>query len=494
MAAPIQYTVKAGDTLNKIAQSQGFSDYKAANMSGFDNPDVIQPGQVLTIGGASGPVMKEVPGIGTMTITPKSIPTTPTPTGVGENADGLYARTGVQPPTVPPPPGTANGYIAPPIAGMPAYPATPKTPATNITEAYKTLTDSISAIESRIQSAATPGAEEADLRVQLDAAKSKLAEFDVESLSAAEALHGQGRGASLGSINTQETLLNRTRALERLGFATEANTIATRLQTASDERSSLGDLAQTEYNLATKRLDIALGLQDELTKLSEKEQNNARQYLLDVVNFADGKSYTDLDKDTQAAITNAVANSPITLDMVRIALQSGADKAKAAAAGELRSVAGVGVVQIDPKTGKYKVIVPENPSPTPANNAPTYEKYLADQNLPLPSLTPSTLAKVRAEYDAKYGNASVSLGKLTADNKAELTQAGLGTAPASVQSYFLNSPAEFQDTYQRDVAIGKVKGSASLDQMIAAYTSWYAEKNKSSSSRDWTKLLAPTAK
>ena len=47
------YTVKAGDTLNAIAQKQGFKNYKDAGISGYSsgNPDLIRPGEVLTFGG-----------------------------------------------------------------------------------------------------------------------------------------------------------------------------------------------------------------------------------------------------------------------------------------------------------------------------------------------------------------------------------------------------------------------------------------------------------
>lgn len=49
-----KYIVKAGDNLNKIAAQYGFTDYKAANISGFGaNPDLITPGTELTIGNTS---------------------------------------------------------------------------------------------------------------------------------------------------------------------------------------------------------------------------------------------------------------------------------------------------------------------------------------------------------------------------------------------------------------------------------------------------------
>lgn len=46
------YTVKKGDTLNKVAGSYGFKSYKDAGITGYrsGNPDLIYEGEVLTIG------------------------------------------------------------------------------------------------------------------------------------------------------------------------------------------------------------------------------------------------------------------------------------------------------------------------------------------------------------------------------------------------------------------------------------------------------------
>lgn len=488
---PTQYTVKAGDTLNGIASSFGYKDYKAANIQGFgDSPDKITPGMVLTVGGV--PKTQEVPGIGTMTITPKALPTQ-TPNNTPGDLTGAYQRAGLVPPTTPAPAGTANGYTPPTVAGLPAYGsgigATEQ--IASFTKSYRDTLDTITALEGRIANSAAPSSEEQDLQRKLNDAKAKLASFDVETLSSEEALSGQGRGRTLGTVNTQKTILDRTRALERLGFVTEADSIATQLSSAKADRVAQGDIAQTQYNLATKKLDIALGIQDKINKVADDEKDNARQFLLDTVNFAAGKTYEQLDASTQQAITNAVANSPITLGMVKTALTTGAQRAAAQAAGELRSVSGVGIVQIDPKTGKWKVVVPENPTDAsaPANNAsaPSFVDYAAGQNLPVGLATAESLDKLREEYNAKYGSTSVSLGKLTPTNKNDLRQAALTNAAAPVQSYFLNTPPGFRDQYQRDVAAGKLKSNPSLDDIVQAYTEWYNSQN--SGTRDWTKLL-----
>lgn len=488
---PTQYTVKAGDTLNGIAGTFGFKDYKAANIQGYgDNPDKITPGMVLTVGGV--PKTQEVPGIGTMTITPKAIPTQ-TPSNSPGDLTGAYARAGLVPPSTPAPAGTANGYTPPVVAGLPAYGsgvgASEQIAA--LTKSYRDTLDTITSLEGKISSSAAPSAEEQDLQRKLNDAKAKLASFDVETLSSEEALSGQGRGRTLGTVNTQKTILDRTRALERLGFATEADSIATQLSSAKADRVAQGDIAQTQYTLATKKLDLALGIQDKINSISENERDNARQFLLDTVNFAEGKTYDQLDSSTQQAIIHSVANSPITLGMVKTALATGAERAAAQAAGELRSVSGVGVVQINPKTGTWKVVVPENPNDAspPSNNAaaPSFVDYAASQNFPVGFATAEKLDQLRQEYNAKYGSGTVSLGKLTPTNKNDLRQAALTNAAAPVQSYFLNTPPGFRDQYQRDVAAGKAKTNPSLDDIIQSYTEWYNSQN--SGSRDWSKLL-----
>lgn len=50
---PYQYTVKSGDTLNKIVQGMGFSDYKAAGITSVPsgNFDLVREGEVINIPG-----------------------------------------------------------------------------------------------------------------------------------------------------------------------------------------------------------------------------------------------------------------------------------------------------------------------------------------------------------------------------------------------------------------------------------------------------------
>jgi hypothetical protein len=116
-------------------------------------------------------------------------------------------------------------------------------------------------------------------------------------------------------------------------------------------------------------------------------------------------------------------------------------------------------------------------------DVPTFEEYVAQREQEeKQNFAPHFRdGQIRDEYDAKYGAASsiTSVGKLTNTNKNDLTQAGLANADPVAQSYFLNTDSSFRDFYSRGVASGKFPANASLDDVDAAYTEWYEEKEAS---------------
>lgn len=87
----------------------------------------------------------------------------------------------------------------------------------------------------------------------------------------------------------------------------------------------------------------------------------------------------------------------------------------------------------------------------------------------------STLYKQwEAEYQQSYGGGSsdVSTGKLTAEDKQRLTQAGLAGLTADVQNYFLNTEPAFQMYVARQTSGGSgAKTYSALDKM---YQDWLA--------------------
>lgn len=352
----------------------------------------------------SEPQVKSLPGIGTLTVTPKqsisqSAVPIPQKTDVGDNASGLYARTGVTPPattdtntnglyqveksntpegyeTIFYPAGkTPDASLAYPgapapsatkptfVPGLPSYPQdTPTTPQSDLSTLAKNMSDQIDEISKKILASDTPTDEETALQKELVDKKAQLATFDTDLQTRLNNLTGQGRGTTLPTIALQDAQERRSSALERLGLAQEADTLTNQLSLATEDRKNMSQEAQDEYNLATKKFDIALNLQDKISSLNQTQQDKARQYLLDVVTFAGSKTYDQLDPTTQNEITKTVANSPITLDMVKTALSSASEKAEATANGNLRTIPGLGLVQVDPKTLKYKVVIPENVS------------------------------------------------------------------------------------------------------------------------------------
>lgn len=83
------------------------------------------------------------------------------------------------------------------------------------------------------------------------------------------------------------------------------------------------------------------------------------------------------------------------------------------------------------------------------------------------------------QYSKLY---SISTGKLTPTEKSNLERAGLSGAEGASQSYFLSTPAAFQDEFARKVASGAVT-TADLDSLHAAYTEWSGSQQNSSSAK-----------
>ena len=106
-------------------------------------------------------------------------------------------------------------------------------------------------------------------------------------------------------------------------MAQDAENIINLLNMTQAQRQNQGEVAQAQFNLAAKKLDIAMGVQKEMTRISDDEKDSARSFLLDVIDFAQGKEYAELDPQTQQAINNAVADSPLTLGMIKNALHNG---------------------------------------------------------------------------------------------------------------------------------------------------------------------------
>lgn len=321
-------------------------------------------------GVAASPTVTPVPGVGTLTTTPKAIPGleggAPLVNGQDPNIGGLYARTGVPAPS----PLTAatpaqatnanNGVykdannnvfkadgtpidqatfqsmglnidhintkdnIAPP-AQAPVFGAADPT-TSPVIKAYQDLSKQLGDISASILANATATPEEKALAEELNTKKAALDSFDLETMKRAEAYSGQGRGQTTSFVAQNVTQDARTRALQRLGFAQDVSNDTNQLALLQKNRADLTDAEKTEYDLAGKQVDIALNVSKEMDRLDTEHQDKARQYLLDVIDFSKGKSWDELDQATQAQIIASVANSPITLGMVKSALENSSSK------------------------------------------------------------------------------------------------------------------------------------------------------------------------
>lgn len=270
---------------------------------------------------SASPSSTQISGVGTLTITPKNPPSGEVPPPA-DNMEAVYKRTGVTPPvslTVPPTPPTEPQLV--PVFGT-KYQDSP------VISSINTIASTLDKISKDILSSKTASDEEKKLAQELVSKKGSLDQFDTETLKKIESYSGAGRGQTQQFVALNQEKERKTRALERLGFAQEVSNITDQLSLAKDERLALGDIAKTEFDIAKSKTDMAMGIFKEMERLDDQEQDDARTYLLDLVDFAKGKTFEELDQLTQAQVISSVADSPITLGMIKSALANGAKPEK----------------------------------------------------------------------------------------------------------------------------------------------------------------------
>lgn len=181
-------------------------------------------------------------------------------------------------------------------------------------------TKTIEDIEKKMAEGYTPSAEEKALQAEYQKAKEDLAKFDLDTLRKLEGYVGAGTGRTLANVSLQQDKERRLAALDRLGLAQELSAYAERLSSAQDQRKTALDYAKSLFDTSAKKLDLALGITKEMNELQRQKKDDARAYLLDMINFSQGKAFEDLDPATQKAVMESVANSPLSLGMVKTAL------------------------------------------------------------------------------------------------------------------------------------------------------------------------------
>lgn len=451
-----------GETLSTIATREGVSidEIISANP---DSPSVKSKDLIIAGGDINIPdvisadtVIEDVPGLGTLERTTK--PTfEPTP---DVTEDVTPATDDTAPAT------DEEGEVV----DIPSFgPPEPTDQRGTLSKQFEDINTQIDKISKDILASKAPTPEETQLLKELQAKKEQLRTFDLSTLKTAEDIAGQRISTTF--IAGQQAQERRTRALERLGFAQEAQSLVEQIGLTQSERQALGAGATAELALAGKKLDLALGLQTELDKLDAQEKDEARAFILDVIDFADGKTFEELDLNTQVRLTEAIANSPLTADMVKTALENsakGADRILTVA--EARSLG----VEFGTKVSEAFGITPEGED---VNNPGGYSDQEL-RRLRQGGVNPLNVAE-SDEFLSK-----------TRGQTANLQDSGLDASPLPIQTYYLNTPSAFQDQYNREVASGERQPSETLDDISTAYQEWF-DANKSKSTRDWGAILNP---
>lgn len=439
------------------------------------------------------PVEEKIDGIGTLTRIPKEQELTGTEVGVEEEemVEGMLERQGIKTPSGAIVDKDTGELIKEPPKSIPTFGTTGKVEESDAIKALRANAAAIDKLEADLLKSTIRTPKEEELLRNIQSAKAELKRFDVGTEKATEAFIGTGRGRTQAFVATQQAKERRVRALERIGLATEANILIDELALEEGARKDISEQLRLRLELSGKKVDAALGIQSEIERVEENERGKAREFILDIVDFSEGSLFDELDSDTQQQIMDAVANSPITLDMVKKALQTAADKQDE---GDLRTVPGVGVVRV--KGDTFTVIVPEEDGiddDTDVSDAPTFEEFIKQkENEAQQSFSQERRDDLRAEYDSIYGGEqAVVLSKLTAGNKRDIAQAGLRGTSTAAQGFFLNTPSEFRDLWQREFALGQTSENPTLEEVEKRYTVWFNEKQagKSGGSTDFSKLF-----
>ena len=249
---------------------------------------------------------------------------------------------------------------------------------------------------------------------------------------------------------------------------------------------------QNQYNAAQDQYKLQFGaysqnLQNQFTQQQQQLQNqyNASQQASQN-QFTVGQN----TQDQQAAMDRQLASQ-----QANISLQSQQDAAALARQQELNASktteVNAGNTLVDAQ-GKTLFSAPAN-----VGNQ-TAQQLIANMTpVALPNGTTVYIDKSGKAFDSKgipVANETISnskaetapvssttksttnLGPTTPTQKQTIAQAGLTNSPPEAQSYFLNTPKEFQDSWQRQIAPSlqaSPNQSFTLQDVIDNYTSWY---------------------
>lgn len=473
--------VKKGDTLNDLAISAGFSNYKEADASGFrsGNPDLIYEGEEISFGG-----------------TPKGA--APVNQDLGAMADNTDSK-GFDFK------GTGIGDFS-------------------VSDAEN---DALDQLINNSRTGATGDVDESEIRrknLELFQGQIDSVNQIYDSLVAGEEIQGAGRLGSGRAIAGRQGLVGSQRGeTQRQNIVARNSDIMQSIQAerAYKINQILGEaqkqsLAEIQAEQAAKRQSASdylsyLGVQD------ERREKNMKAALGSLI--SQGFSLEDLAPDDLAEFAKNLKVSGDTLRSTYESLKTTEDPEYFnLSEGQSRYV-------IDPKTGEAKLVASKGKTYAPKGGSSgsgsgsgsgstggddyidvlSYDEFKATpeaqalieeaQNQARQSFVPEKREEIlKAAYEkqiaeiegttgkkANDGSANIdnspSLSNLTTAKKSALEQAQLSGGSGNAQTYYLNTPSGFQQFYAREVASGKGKTNASLEDIDAAYSAWYAKEN-----------------
>ncbi len=280
---PISHTVAAGDTLSAIGAKYGvnWQDIYNANKGAVGpNPNMIRPGQILTIPGQGGAGTGGGTSSGNTTDFKLSVPSTVDSSTVSSAMTNPITQQDLEDAVA------GNKNLGTKIAGE----QTPTSTETNLSNQL------------------------ADLRANEDASKLALRKYEgnlpQEGIST-DAIRGRS-GAMAHDVNLdlQTMALQEKNLMARLGIetATRKGELATDIATQKNNQSTITNFESMQRIIDTQKNQLATD--------ASKLETGARTTLSTILTHFKGLDYQDLSPDGQKQITDLATNSGIPLDTI----------------------------------------------------------------------------------------------------------------------------------------------------------------------------------
>lgn len=280
----MDYTIKAGDTLSKIAQLNKTDVASIATLNKIQDPNKIIAGSTIKIPtNLTTPTKTDPSSLGGFTVDTSSITTEDTTTPKTKNDVVNYAK--------------------------------------NLQDAFTNYQKNMQDYQSKITGYMQPGAEEAALQKEVLGLQQTDREKQLAEQGAVLGLEGQGRGITTGLVRGQQAQLQRQQALEQQKRSMDILAKSESLQALTGIRKTALDTAKEALGFENTMFEKMLGVEEALRGLDKTTKEDARQTLSDILDFSKGQSFEELDPQSQQSIINAVANSPYTLGQVQQALE-----------------------------------------------------------------------------------------------------------------------------------------------------------------------------